>query len=175
MDAEIGGGDGREEGLEDRELEAVVAEVVALADGLDKEEEEGGGGAARGIGLATDEGVGDEFLDAVDGGLGDLEDAGGGGIDEGAEDGVGVGEGELGGAVVDGAGDLGFFGCGGDGRVSWGRRRWRWREAGDDGFALMGEFGLFARRGVFDDHIEGWGNDQQQAGIGFRRSHSRNS
>lgn len=39
--------------------------------------------------------MGDELLNSVDGGLGDLEVAGGGGVDERAQNELGIGEGEV--------------------------------------------------------------------------------
>lgn len=57
--------------------------------------------------------MGDELLEAVGGGIGDLDVAGEAGVDQGDEDGVGVGEGELDGPVEERAGEGGLRVVGG--------------------------------------------------------------
>lgn len=125
--------------------------------------------------------MGDQLLHAVDGGIGDLDVAGEAGVDEGAEDGVGVGEGELDGPVEERAreGDVGLGGgvrgagvavaAGGGGGEGFGGRG----ELLEEGLALVGELGVLAPGGVLDDPLEGRRDHQGQAGegIGFRRSH----
>ena len=100
MDSQWNRGHRRQERLEDEQFYLVIAQIVAFADGLDQLGQELGLVAAGGVGLAAEVAMGDQLLDAIDGGIGDLENAGIGGVDERAEDGLGIGERVLGCAAV---------------------------------------------------------------------------
>lgn len=123
---------------------------MTFADGLDELGKEQGVGSAGGIGLAAKVAVGNQLLEAVKGGIDDLENAGGGGVDERAEDDLGLGERVLGGStVVKGA------------RKGGSRIRVSERggivggsEAQDEGFALVSELGVFAPGRVLNDLVK---------------------
>lgn len=100
MYAEGDGSDSREKGLEDHELHCIIAEVLALANRLHEAKEELGIRACRPVSLTANVGMGDQLLDAINGGFGDLEEARGGGVNKWGQDGFGIDEGQLGGAVV---------------------------------------------------------------------------
>lgn len=125
---------------------------MTFADGLNELGKEKGLGSAGGIGLAAKIAVGNELLDAVKGGIDDLENAGGGGVDERAEDELGLGERVLSGStVVKGARKGGSrirVSVSERGRIVGGS------EAKDEGFALVSELGVFAPGGVLNDLVE---------------------
>lgn len=165
MNANGGGCDGGKDGFHNKELDGVVTEGEGGARGGEEGGEKAGIRGGAGVGLAAEERMGDEALDAVKGRLGDLGRCGGEGGDQRVEDGLGFSEGEA----DDGTGEGGGGGRGGDRRYSGGGGRGG--ELVDQGLALVRELGVaFAPRGILDDLIEGRKEDLSEKRVGFWRS-----
>jgi hypothetical protein len=96
-----------------------------------------------------------KLLDAINGGIDNLENAGGGGVDERAEDDLGLGERVFGGSSVV------KWSRNGGSRFRVGNRRgiFRGSKAFDDGFALVGELGVLTPGGVLNDLVQSRDNN----------------
>lgn len=89
MNANGSGCDGGKDTFHNKELDSVVAEGEGGARGGEEGGEETSIRGGAGVGLAAEEGMGDEALDAVQGRLGDLGGCGGESGDQRVKDGLG--------------------------------------------------------------------------------------
>lgn len=98
--------------------------------------------------------MGNELLDGIDGGVGDLEGLREGGVDERGEEELGIGEGEVEGSVGEGSAKEGRGSRAWEGTRRGGGQEHR-REGIKKGLAVMGKLGVLSPGGILDDLLQG--------------------